>query len=317
MRTPQLHGGPGSFQSRLETELSTLGCLIYHHKKFRFDRIGNIIVFSSTKHLLFLIYQKLIGSKIILRLDGLNKKHRYNNASYLLYVYSELDNLLSACIANFLSDTIIYQSEYVKKCWEKSWIKFKRKSYVVYNGVNIESYAARSGEPKVSDVKICVVEGAIDDFVGVKILNSLAYRVDVYSAIAENIRNQINNDNVRLIGLVNREVMPKLLTEYNVFLLLEVNPACPNSLIEAMAAGLIPVGFRTGSVGEILGETDVFMADYGSNSEKYEMPNLNSLNAYIEKAIASASASQIYRARADTFFNIKTVAQRYIEIVKG
>jgi glycosyltransferase involved in cell wall biosynthesis len=314
MRPPQSYGGPGSFQSRLENQLIELKCTINYHDKFKFSLIENIIIFSSSKYMAFLIYQKIRGAKIILRLDGVNKKHKFNKVKIKTYIYSEIDNLVSIFIARFLATTIIYQSEYVKNCWQKYGVAKNKNHYIIHNGVNIEDYSSSCNDSYQQEAIICVIEGSIDDLVGVEILNSLSEKVDVYGKISDTLKNKITNKNVNIMGPVKRESIPDILNKYKIFLLLEVNPACPNSLIEAMAAGLIPVGFKTGSVSEILEETEKFMADYGSNSEKFEIPDLKKLNQNITKAIMSPNISHIYKDRVKKHFDIKKIALKYLNI---
>jgi glycosyltransferase involved in cell wall biosynthesis len=314
MRPPQSYGGPGSFQSRLENQLLELKCQINYHVKFRFSLIENIIIFSSSKHLIFLIYQKIRGARIILRLDGINTKHKFNKLNIKSYIYSELDNIVSICIARFLATTIIYQSEYVKNCWQKYGVPKNKNHFIIHNGVNIDDYSSCCYDFYQQDARICVIEGSIDDLVGIEILNSLSEKVDVYGKISDELKNKITNNNINIIGPVKREHIPEVLKKYKIFLLLEVNPACPNSLIEAMAAGLIPVGFKTGSVNEILAENQKFMAEYGSNSEKYEIPDLEKLNQKISNAIVSSNISNLYQEHARKNFDIKKIALKYFKI---
>lgn len=316
MRAPQPYGGPGSFQKQLEVQFLSEGYNILHYKNFKFRRVSSIIVFSSTKHLLFLIYQFLLGSDIILRLDGLNKKHRFKKVSVFYYVYSELDNMVSCLIARYVASTIIFQSEYIMNNWKSNGFDFHGKNVkVILNGVDTNRFYPMN-KLRHPD-KICVVEGAIDDLVAVSVLNNLLIECHVYGKVDSLFKEKVTNDLVKFHGLIPRDRIAEVLNEYRVFLLLEVNPPCPNALIEAMACGLIPVAYLSGAVNEIVTCKSRFLIEYGSDPEKYEIPQMESLNSVIYKALDSFDEfSDVYRNLVLKRMCINEVAKQYLRSMK-
>lgn len=315
MRKAQPYGGPGSFQKQLEAQLQAAGYKISHFKNFKFRKIENIIVFSSTKHIFFLFYQYLRGSNIILRLDGVNKKHKYKKVSIFYFIYSELDNFLSYFTAQFLATCIIFQSEYILNDWYLKGFNAKRKKIkVILNGVDTNQFYPMNKNRYVD--KICVVEGSIDDMVAINILNKLEIECHVYGKIDKFYRDKVTNNFVKFFGVYPRDKMAGILNDYKVFLMLEVNPPCPNSLIEAMSCGLIPVSFKSGSVSEIITCTEPFLIDYDGNPEKYEIPNMETLNQTINKALNSFEyTSHVYRNLVLDKMNINNISIQYLNLL--
>jgi glycosyltransferase involved in cell wall biosynthesis len=315
MRKPQPYGGPGSFQRQLETQFLEADYKIKHFQNFKFRKFENIIVFSSTKHIFFLVYQYLLGSNIILRLDGLNKKHKYKKVNIFYFIYSELDNLLTYIIAQFIASVIIFQSEYILNNWKQRGLNVQNKKIkVILNGVDTNQFYPMN-KNRYED-KICVVEGSIDDLVSVNILNNLKIECHVYGKIDRFYRDKITNDFVKFFGVFSRDEMPGILNDYKVFLMLEVNPPCPNSLIEAMSCGLIPVSYKSGSVCEIVTCTDAFLIEYDGNPEKYDIPNIDTLNSTIQDAIKSFEYStHLYRNLVIEKMNIKNISMQYLSFL--
>ena len=54
----------------------------------------------------------------------------------------------------------------------------------------------------------------------------------------------------------------------------EVNPPCPNSVIEALACGLPVVGFDTGSLSELVQGDAGRLVPYGADQWKLQKPDI-------------------------------------------
>jgi len=131
-------GGPGSFQKRFETELTNLGYKIIYANTTKL-RPDLIFVVGGTSKLLWLLKCKLKGIPIVYRLDGINWIHKKRNHKIWSknYIIPEIQNFISKIIHSVLADEIIYQSNFVKKWWDKKgWIK-KKQFTIIYNGVNL------------------------------------------------------------------------------------------------------------------------------------------------------------------------------------
>jgi glycosyltransferase involved in cell wall biosynthesis len=94
----------------------------------------------------------------------------------------------------------------------------------------------------------------------------------------------------------------------------ELNAACPNSVIEAMACGLPIVGFDTGSIHELLGEEGGICVSYGNNHWLLEPPDIPALTqaglTLLNKRTRFRESS---RQRAISFFNLDLMVEKYLD----
>ncbi len=98
------------------------------------------------------------------------------------------------------------------------------------------------------------------------------------------------------------------------FLTLDLNPSCPNAVIELLASGLPVIGFDTGSVGELVGDGGE-VVKYDGNPWKLEVPrNLDALGDAGRKVLDHwQEYSRRARGIAERKFDIRRIAQAYLE----
>ena len=112
-------GGPKNFQRKF------FNWLISNNVKYDFcDDLFElkkiIFVNAGSKRILYLLIQKLLGAKIIQRLDGFNDLKKMKNSRFKIKIY--LSNLSMNFIRKYLANKIIYQSLFVKERWEKNMV---------------------------------------------------------------------------------------------------------------------------------------------------------------------------------------------------
>ena len=73
--------------------------------------------------------------------------------------------------------------------------------------------------------------------------------------------------------------IPKLARSSHLMYCAEVNPPCPNSVIEALACGLPVIGFDSGSLKELVTDDAGCVVPYGANPWKLETPDISALAA--------------------------------------
>jgi glycosyltransferase involved in cell wall biosynthesis len=93
----------------------------------------------------------------------------------------------------------------------------------------------------------------------------------------------------------------------------DLNAACPNSVIEALACGLPVLAFATGSLPEIISGDSGLVVPYGSNYWNLENPDIAGL---AKGAVEILTHQEKYRAparsRAEEAFGLSRMVEQYI-----
>jgi glycosyltransferase involved in cell wall biosynthesis len=119
-------------------------------------------------------------------------------------------------------------------------------------------------------------------------------------------------------GIVRREDIPEIDRSAHVLLSTDINAACPNSVIEAMACGLPVIGYDTGALKELVDYGAGEIAPYGGDVWQLDKPDIHSLADAAQKVITNqAEYSKYARAFAISNFNIQDVADQYLQILIG
>ncbi len=96
----------------------------------------------------------------------------------------------------------------------------------------------------------------------------------------------------------------------------DLNPACPNSVIEALACGLPVVAFDTGALNELVLNDSGRLVPYGGDAWKIEQPDVPSLaNAAAEILQKQAHFSKNARAQAESALGIEQMTDRYLSFL--
>lgn len=244
-------GGTITFVEKFSKKLRESKMEIFHTFKWQFD----VIFIIADCPLRYPLYAKLMGKKIIQRLDGVYHPATPVGRFYPLY------NFKMRIIHSWLADTVIYQSEFSKRSCEKFLGKTgAENAALIYNGVEIPDTNTPRQTRKDSDpIRLVTfskfrrrdqIEPLIES---VKLLDSEKYTFDIYGSYTDNLKYFFRHlpSHIRFRGKQEHKELLKIIGQYDIFLFSDQS-ACPNSVLEALAAGLPIVAFDRGSIGEIV-----------------------------------------------------------------
>ena len=245
-------GGSGTFLKNFKDYLiqKKISVISLNEKK-RIDFI--LITGSNLRNLIPIIYNKILGSKIINRVDGKNWAHKYNRKKKLNYIFFTLQNF-NVLFFQILSNKIIYQSNFVRKDWGK--VFFNKKSIVIYNGAK-SNFKIRNFTNKKKPTLISV-EGSIDSaFNADKVISCIGknYRYEIYGKVSKNFKEKFKKlKNIIFYGQVPRSKISEILKKNKkyIFISLEMFAPCPNSVIESINNGIPVIGYDQGSMRELI-----------------------------------------------------------------
>jgi glycosyltransferase involved in cell wall biosynthesis len=320
IRKPSSIGGPSSFQTRFQIKLKENGYNIYYFEKKICDKSTVIFVIGGTKKIFWLLKNKFYGIPIILRLDGINDYSYHFKNGLKNFLKSRLINLIVNFTRLYIADHVVYQSLYVKKVW-KNLGGANIKSSIIYNAVDLREFTPSNKKFNYKKAKIVVVEGTIQGELATNAIKAIPdFQLDLYGLIDKNVKENITNSkltNFTLHGAVPRKNIPKVFKGKKIYLSLEINPACPNSVIEALASGVPVVGFNSGSLKELVGDAGIILPYTGGNPRKVEAPNCKNLNkVLIEINNNYEKYSLLARSRAEKLFNLNDQYTKYISLFK-
>jgi glycosyltransferase involved in cell wall biosynthesis len=328
---PKVHGVGGmvSFREKLAAGLQKRGVEVSDAPD---DHCDALLVIAGTRDLGQLRRARKHGIRVVHRLDGINWLHRKHRTPPGLFIRAETGNLLLAFIRRFYADRVVYQSEFIKSWWEDWYGRTRVPNRVIYNGVDLGRYSPSGpGERPTDSVRIMLVEGSLThgQEVGLSWAVSLAEKLKelqplpvelvVAAEVAESQKEYWKSHSrvpVNFLGVVPRERIPELDCSAHFYFSAEINPPCPNSVIEALACGLPVAGFAMGSLPELVTPEAGTVIFYGGNPWKLETPNLPGLAAGVTRMLADLPRYQAgARARAESAFGLDAMVDKYLEVL--
>jgi glycosyltransferase involved in cell wall biosynthesis len=323
-------GGPASFQARLIKVLNERGYRVSHDI---LDPVNYaILVVGGTKYIPQLRRAQKSGVRIIQRLNGMNWVHRKRNTGLRHFLRAEINNQILATIRKF-ADGIIYQSEFSRSWWNRVRGNVHAKSVVVHNGVDLHEFTPVGEEQRIFDHhSILLVEGNLGGGYEqglttavemVKLLNRrLEKRTEliVVGKVPQELKASFSEAGVNIDwkGVVRREDIPAIDRSAHLLFSADINAACPNSVIEAMACGLPVIGYDTGALGELVSGGSGEIAPYGSDVWKLKPPDIHALADAAQLVLMNREEyAKKARANAEAHFDIQKVADHYLEMLTG
>ncbi len=326
-------GGPASFRGRLSAALTRHGWRV--HQSPDDPTCTAILVIAGTRDLPALWRARRRGVRIVQRLDGMNWLHRRRFTGVRHFLRSEFNNALLAFIRRYLADAIVYQSEFSRRWWERVYGQVSHPATVIYNAVDLREYSPQGEEsPPADRWRVQVVEGRLHrgNWLGLENALDLVRCLDgwqgkpaelwVAGEVVAELRHLAEAQlpgKVRWLGVVPRVDIPALDRSAHLLFSAELNPPCPNAVIEALACGLPVVGYAEGALPELVGEDGGALAPWGSRVWHLEAPLCREELAESTRRLLGEgeSARRRARARAERLFDLETMADRYLQVLLG
>ena len=318
-------GGPASFQAKLIAGLAKYDIPVHYNPQD--IETNTMLVVGGTYHLLPIFRAKKRGVRVVQRLDGINWLHKKKSTGLYHYLRSEWYNLLLSRV-RMLADHIVYQSNFTRDWWHTTYGHSNATHEVIYNGVDLQTFQPNTNNSLPhTPIRILVVEGSFrggherDLYNAVDFCNAFSSMFDreveliVAGRIPTKLREEVifqGRANVLWKGLVAHEEINTLYWSAHLLFPAEINAACPNATIEALACGLPIVSYATGSLPELVGEDGGLVVPYGGNYWNLEAPRVENLVKAAKQVLEDLPRYQkSARKRAETIFSLDAMVKKY------
>lgn len=326
-------GGMVSFQAKFIQGLTDRGI------SYNFDP-GNpandvILVIGGTRQLWGVWRAKRHGVPVYQRLNGMNWMHRVERTPLRASLKAEMNNLTLAFIRRFLADGIIYQSAFSRDWWNRVHGEKKGQIHVVHNGVDLDQYTPLGTElPPKDHYRILLVEGHLTGSYArgvdstISLLQALQLKAAkpvelmVVGEASDELKEEITRENpdlwVSWRGVVPREEIPAIDRSAHLLFSTDINAACPNSVIEALACGLPVLAYDTGALSELVQQGSGRVVPYGADYWKLEQPEIEQL---AEACLDILQNNEIFRKKARqhaiSSFGLDKMVESYLQALEN
>lgn len=312
-------GGTATFATKFSAALRDSGIRLVNQFCLDFDTLFIMVDCP----LWMAVVAKVLRKRIVQRLDGVYHPATPYGRWYWLY------NLKMRMIHNYLADYVIYQSRFSQLSCETFLGKRSKNYTIVYNGVDTDSIRpvihGNKGHIRLVTFAKFRRRDQIEPLLSaVKLLDSNDYSLDIYGAYTPNLAPLFSSlpSHIAFKGKVSNKELLTRLGAYDLFLFSDQS-ACPNSVIEALAAGLPVVAYARGSIEELvksgyngaivpLGVHDPFRESYPFAPPDYE--------AFAHKILDVVPHLKEYqshaRRSAEATYRLSVMVDHYIAILR-
>ncbi len=322
-------GGVTSFRLKFEAGLKGRGVDMTHNPD---EATELVLVIAGTRNLLPLWRARRRGLRVVQRLDGINWVHRKKKTGLKHFLRAEYGNFILSLICSRIATHILYQSEFSHRWWDDWYGKPKAPFAVVHNGVDLNIYNPNGTNDLPKDeFRLLIVEGNLGGGYdmglenAVQLTETLAnqYHLPVELMVAGKISKEHkvsvqsrSRVPIQWAGAAPREQIPQIDRSAHLLFSADINAACPNSVIEAMACGLPVVAFDTGALNElVLGDSGRIVA-YGGDVWKLDHPDITALAKAAAEILNDQSRFRsAARAQAESALGLDKMVDGYLKIL--
>jgi glycosyltransferase involved in cell wall biosynthesis len=203
---------------------------------------------------------------------------------------------------------------------------------VIYNGVDLAEFSPQGpGERPSNRWRLLVVEGRMAGGyeTGLDMAVQLARRLSaalpgkielaIAGKVDEALRQKYASSAafpVNFFGEVARDAIPALDRSAHLLFSADLNPACPNSVIEALACGLPVLAFDTGALPELITGDAGRVVPYGGDPWRLDPPDYEALaQSGLEILADQERFRPAARHRAEEAFGLDKMVEAYLEFL--
>ncbi|MFU8826005.1 MAG: glycosyltransferase family 4 protein [Brevefilum sp.] len=321
-------GGMVSFQARMIAGLQAHG--IPHTFDLTSPKNTAILVIGGTRHLGKLWRAKRRGVRVVQRLNGMNWIHKLEKTAPRAYLRAEINNRILALIRRYMADHIVYQSNFSRDWWDRVFGPRPIPHQVTYNGVDLDHYTTYGPEtPPEGHYRLLLVEGHLAGAYArgletavrladhVRVSCDRALELMVVGDVGEDLKAQSHALAPELWitwrGVVPRTEIPAIDRAAHLLFSADLNAACPNSVIEALACGTPVLAYDTGALAELVRDGAGEVVPYGADHWQLEDPLIPPLAAACTRILQDNPAYRARaRARAEDAFSLETMVAGYL-----
>lgn len=322
-------GGPASFRARLVEGLKARGVPVAASPDDPACR--TLLVIGGTRRIGELLRAKKRGVRIVQRLNGMNWIHRRRYTGVLHFVRSEINNAILALTRRQIADYVVYQSGFAQTWWQTVYHKVAAPGSVIYNGVDLVQFSPHGAFPPEDRYRVLMVEGHLGGGNEDGLSNAVALTRHLNGSLDRPVELMVVGDVparlraahdqqvsglINWAGVVKREQVAALDGSAHVLFSADLNAACPNSVIEALACGLPVVSYATGSLPELIEGDAGLVVPWGSNFWKLEPPDIPVLADAARRILQEQQRFRpAARARAEAVFGLDLMVEKYLEVL--
>ena len=330
--TPRVSGVGGmvSFRKKLTAGLESRGVRVTNDLED--ETYDAVLVIGGTRQLAGLWRAKRHGVPIVQRLNGMNWMHRRLKIGLRHYMFAEYGNLVLNLIRSRLATHIVYQSIFARDWWERVQGPAPVPNRVIYNSVDLNIYHPDGPHQHPGDrYRLLLVEGSLGGGyeMGLKYAIRLTqllitnHQIPLELMVVGKVSSEIqalSDDQAQFpinwVGQVPQESIPEIDRSAHLLYSADLNAACPNSVIEALACGLPVIAFETGALPELVTSEAGRIVPYGGDPWRLDPPNIPGLaQAAADLLPAIKTYRPAARALAAEKFGLDEMVEGYLKVL--
>lgn len=336
-----------TFQHKLAAGLAQRGVEVTHDPTE--ERLDAILVIGGVRSLYTLRQARRRGVRVVQRLNGMNWIHKaarragQPGTGLRHFLRAEYGNWILSTIRSHLGDAIVYQSEFARQWWEREYGPTRQPNCVVYNGVDLQAFTPHGTEtPPPDRCRILLMEANLLGGYERGLENALdlaremsenpelrsrniPVEVAVAGRVAEETRRRAQalvgrsgHVSTDWLGLLPHSEVPAAYRGAHFLYSADLNAACPNSVVEALACGLPVIAFDTGALPELVQGDAGKVVSYGGDPWKLEQPDIPRLaEAALEVFLEQERFRPAARDQAEAFMGLDRMVDGYLDALLG